>query len=89
MHLSKLLHGFVNVVTGICQSPGIVVPLAMFMIIFGKNFPFFSSLQMSYPWSWQPASKARHFAARAMLYTQDYLPLQEKNCFCPLQQTII
>ena len=40
MHLSKLLYGFVNVVTGICQSPGFVVPLAMFMIIFGKKIPF-------------------------------------------------
>ena len=79
MHLSKLLHGFVNVVTGICQSPGFVVPLAMFMIIFReKKFPFFSSLQMPYPWSWQPALKAHHFAARAKLYTQDYLLLQKK-----------
>ena len=33
---------------------------------------------MPYQWSWQPALEAHHFAARAKLYTQDYLLLQKK-----------
>ena len=89
MHLSKLLHGFVNVVTGICQSPGFVVPLAMFMIVFGKKIPFLLQSADAISMELATCFGSSSFCCKSQVVHSGLFTFTGKNCFRPLQQTII